>query len=161
MYVPAETAEISVTDYIFTHFPKEEEIGIDSSRFTTEIKQLKEICDLITPYSTVIMNESIQSTTPDECLEIAGRHLEIMAAAGVRGMYVTHLNGLYARAEEINKKNYAAKIGSLVSVADEKSGKRLYKMESKPPMSESMAYTVYDNFGAKIEDVMKRLGIEK
>lgn len=159
MYVPAESAEISVTDYIFTHFPKEEEIGIDSSRFTTEIKQLKEICDRITPYSMVIMNESIQSTTPDECLEIAGRHLEIMAAAGVRGMYVTHLNGLYPRAEKINEKNYASVIGSLVSIADESSGRRLYKMENKPPMNESMAYTVYDNFGAKIEDIMARLGI--
>lgn len=161
MYVPAQNAEISVVDYIFTHFPKEEEIGIDSSRFTTEVKQLKEICDLITSYSMVIMNESIQSTTPDECLEIARRHLEIMAAAGVRGMYVTHLNGLYPKAQKINEKNYASAIGSLVSVADEGSGRRLYKMENKPPMSESMAYTVYNNFGAKLESVMERLGIKK
>lgn len=161
VYVPAESAEMSTVDYIFTHFPKEEEIGIDSSRFTTEIKQLKEICDRITPYSMVIMNESIQSTTPDECLEIAGRHLEIMAAAGVKGMYVTHLNGLYQKAEMINGKKYSSKIGSLVSVADEKSGRRLYRMENKPPLSESMAYTVYDNFGAKIEDVIARLGVGK
>lgn len=157
MYVPAESAEISVADHIFTHFPKEEEVGIDSSRFTTEIKQLKEICDCITPYSMVIMNESIQSTTPNECLEIAGRHLEIIAAAGARGLYVTHLNGLYTKAEEINEKDYPTQIGSLVSVADENSGKRLYRMVRKPPMSESMAYTVYDKFGAKLEDVIKRL----
>lgn len=161
LYVPAKSADISPTDYIFTHFPKEEEVGIDSSRFTTEIKQLKEICDLITPHSMVIMNESIQSTTPDECLEIAARHMEIMAAAGVRGMYVTHLNGLYQRAEKINKKNYATKIGSLVSVADENSGKRLYKMKYSQPLSESMAYTVYENFGAKLDEVTQRLKNEK
>ncbi|MBQ8623389.1 MAG: hypothetical protein IJ424_03310 [Oscillospiraceae bacterium] len=159
VYVPAESAEISTADYIFTHFPKEEEVGIDSSRFTTEIKQLREICSLITPGSMVIMNESIQSTTPDECLEIASRHLEILAAVGVRGMYVTHLNGLYSKALELNEKNYPSKIGSLVSTVDEKSGKRLYKMEKKPPLTESMAYTIYDNFGAKLEDVMKRLGV--
>ncbi len=157
MYVPAEEAEISVTDYIFTHFPKEEEVSIDSSRFTTEIKQLSEICRLITPHSMVIMNESIQSTTPKECLDIAGRHLEILAAAGVRGMYVTHLNDLYANITKINKKKYPTKIGSLVSVADKKTGKRLYKIENKPPMNESMAYTVYDSFGAKLDDVLKRL----
>ncbi|MBQ8883401.1 MAG: hypothetical protein IJ031_02225 [Oscillospiraceae bacterium] len=161
MYVPAQKAEISPVDFIFTHFPKEEEIGIDSSRFTTEIKQLKEICDLITPYSMVILNESIQSTTPEECLEIATRHLEIMAVAGVRGMYVTHLNGLYQKSLKINQNNYASKIGSLVSVADENTGKRLYKIKSCPPLTESMAYTVYDNFGAKIEDVAKRLGVNK
>lgn len=158
VYVPAESAEISPVDYIFTHFPKEEEIGIDSSRFTTEIKQLRTICDLITPDSMVIMNESIQSTTPDECLEIATRHLEILSAVGVRGVYVTHLNGLYDKALEINKKDYPSKIGSLVSAADEATGKRLYKMEKKPPVLGSMAYTVYDNFGAKLDDVMRRLG---
>lgn len=159
VYVPAESAEISPVDYIFTHFPKEEEVGIDSSRFTTEIKQLRAVCDLITPDSMVIMNESIQSTTPDECLEIASRHLEILSAAGIRGLYVTHLNGLYNRALDINRKDYPTKIGSLVSAVDEETGKRLYKMEKKPPVSGSMAYTVYDNFGAKLEDVKKRLGI--
>ena len=41
LYVPAESAEISPADYIFTHFPKEEAVGINSSRFTTEIKELK------------------------------------------------------------------------------------------------------------------------
>lgn len=159
LYVPAEYAEISAVDYIFTHFPREEEIGIDSSRFTTEIKQLKIICDLITPCSMVIMNESIQSTTPNECLEIAGKHLEIMAAAGVRGMYVTHLTGLYDKAKRINQKENMSKIGSLVCTAESETGKRLYKIENAPPLSESMAYSVYDSLGAKIDDVRERLGI--
>lgn len=156
MFVPADYAEISPVDYIFTHFPKEEEVGIDSSRFTTEIKQLKNICDLITPESMVIMNESIQSTTPDECLEIASRHLEIMAAVGVQGIYVTHLTRLYDRAIEINRQGYPTVVGSLVTSTDE-SGRRLYKMEKSPPSKGSMAYTIYDDFGAKLEDVKKRL----
>ncbi len=157
MYVPADFAEISPVDFIFTHFPKEEEVGIDSSRFTTEIKQLKDICDRITPHSMIIMNESIQSTTPDECVEIAAWHLEIMAAVGLRGMYVTHLNRLYDRSMEINDKNYPTKIGSLVMAVDEQTGKRLYKVEKRPPSAGSMAYTIYDIFGAKLEDVRKRL----
>ena len=160
LYVPAGYAEISAVDYIFTHFPREEEIGIDSSRFTTEIKQLKIICDHITPYSMVIMNESIQSTTPNECLEIAGKHLEIMAAAGVRGMYVTHLTGLYDKAKKINEENALSKVGSLVCTAENDTGKRLYKIENAPPLDESMAYSVYDSLGAKIDDVKERSGIK-
>jgi DNA mismatch repair ATPase MutS len=152
-------AKISPVDFIFTHFPKEEEIGIDSSRFTTEIKQLKEICDLITPYSMVIMNESLQSTTPDECMSIAAAHMEILSVAGVRGIYVTHLTGLYAKAEEINRQNNKTQFGSLVSVADEKSGERLYLLVKKPPMSESMAYSVFEKFGAKLDDVKLRIGM--
>ncbi len=157
MYVPADSAEMSVADFIFTHFPKEEEVGIDSSRFTTEIKQLKDICDRITPYSMVIMNESIQSTTPDECVEIAAIHLEIMATVGVRGMYVTHLNGLYGRAEDINKKGYPSVVGSLVSAVDAETGERLYKIEKRPPSSGSMAYSIYDRYGAKLDDIKKRM----
>ncbi len=157
MYVPADSAEMSVADFIFTHFPKEEVVGIDSSRFTTEIKQLKDICDRITPYSMVIMNESIQSTTPDECVEIASVHLEIMATVGVRGMYVTHLNGLYGRAEDINKKGYPSVVGSLVSAVDAETGERLYKIEKRPPSSGSMAYSIYERYGAKLDDIKKRM----
>lgn len=46
LYVPAESAEISPADYIFTHFPKEEAVGINSSRFTTEIKELKKSANI-------------------------------------------------------------------------------------------------------------------
>ena len=79
-----------------------------------------------------------------------------MAAVGVQGIYVTHLTRLYDRAIEINRQGYPTVVGSLVTSTDE-SGRRLYKMEKSPPSKGSMAYTIYDDFGAKLEDVKKRL----
>lgn len=155
MYVPAETAEISICDNVFTHFPRGEKLGIDTSRFTTEIKDLKSIVCNMTKYSMVILNESLQSTTPEECLKIAEIHMEFMAAAGVRGLYVTHLTGLYQKLEEINSKNYPTKIGSLVSAADVSTGKRLYKLKQMPPSGESLAFSIYKQFGASMEDLQK------
>ncbi|MGN0633608.1 MAG: hypothetical protein ACI4JW_07025 [Oscillospiraceae bacterium] len=152
MYVPAEYAEIAVCDNIFTHFPRDEQVGIDTSRFTTEIKDLKAIVCGMTKYSMVILNESLQSTTPEECLKIAEIHMEIMAAAGVRGLYVTHLTGLYRTLEEINAKDYPTKIGSLVSAAGEDE-KRLYKIIQQPPSGESLAFSIYRQFGATFEDI--------
>jgi DNA mismatch repair ATPase MutS len=155
LYVPAEAAEMSVCDNIFTHFPRDEKLGIDTSRFTTEIKDLKSIVCNMTKYSMVILNESLQSTTPEECLKIAEIHMEIIAAAGVRGVYVTHLTGLYGKLKEINSKGYPTKISSIVSVADRESGKRLYKMKLMLPSQESLAFTIYKQFGATLEDLQK------
>lgn len=153
MYVPAESAEISVCDNIFTHFPRDEKIGIDTSRFTTEIKDLRSIVQKMTRYSAVILNESLQSTTPEECLKIAEIHLELLAAEGVRGLYVTHLTGLYNKLSELNSKDYPTKLGSLVSAAEENSEKRLYKMIEQPPSGESLAFSIYRQFGATFADL--------
>jgi hypothetical protein len=81
--------------------------------------------------------------------------MEIIAAAGVRGVYVTHLTGLYGKLKEINSKGYPTKISSIVSVADRESGKRLYKMKLMPPSQESLAFTIYKQFGATLEDLQK------
>lgn len=111
----------------------------------------------MTDRSLVILNESIQSTTPVECLNIAKIHLEIIAAVGVRGFYVTHLAELYNEIQRINNKNYPTKVGSLVSCTDSE-GKRMYKMKAAKPPIESLAYTVYEKFGAKLEDVLAKSG---
>lgn len=73
LYVPASSCEISLVDCVYTHFPKEEQVGIDASRFTTEVKEFKAISDCITNHSLLLMNESIQSTTPQECTDIAAQ----------------------------------------------------------------------------------------
>ena len=152
LYVPAESAEIALCDNIFTHFPRDEQVGIDTSRFTTEIKDLKAIACRMTDRSMVILNESLQSTTPEECMEIAKIHLELIAAAGVRGLYVTHLTGLYRYLSELNDKGYKTSCDSLVSVTDE-SSKRLYKIVRQPPSGESLALSIYHRFGATLDDI--------
>lgn len=152
LFVPAESAEVSVCDNIFTHFPRDEEAGIDTSRFTNEIKDLKVIAQNMTEHSFVILNESLQSTTPEECLEIAKIHTELFASAGVRGLYVTHLTGLYKAFEELNQKDYPTKLDSLVSVAGE-GDERLYKIVRQPPSGESLAMSIYRKFGATLDDI--------
>lgn len=157
MYVPAEEAEISVCDNIFTHFPRDEKTGIDASRFTTEIRDLREIVRRVTPHSLVILNESLQSTTPEECLDIAQIHLGFFAEAGARGIYVTHLTGIYKRFDELNAKGGGlTAFGSLVSAADAESGRRLYKMLRQPPSGESLAFTIFRQFGAREEDLIRK-----
>lgn len=153
LYVPAESAEIAICDNLFTHFPRDEIIGIDTSRFTMEIKELKSIVKNMSCYSMVILNESLQSTTPEDCMSIASIHLELIATAGVRGLYVTHLTGLYDKLADINAKDLPTKLDSLVSLADKEDGKRLYKILRQPCSGESLAFSIYRKFGATFDDI--------
>ena len=100
---------------MYTHFPKEEQVGIDARKFTTEIKEFKTISDTITPSSLLLMNESIQSTTPNECIEVSKELLKIFCIIGVRGILATHIVDLAELIDEINaEEGIASRIESLV-----------------------------------------------
>lgn len=157
MYVPAESCELSPADFIFTHFPKEEQTGINTSRFTTEIKEFKTISDAITDRSLLLMNESIQSTTPQECVEIAEELVRIFCIIGVRGVFATHLTDLAEKCDELNAdKRLRSKTASIVVCADEKTGERLYKIKRGLPQKTSCAYSVFKQFGIDIDAVAER-----
>jgi DNA mismatch repair protein MutS len=49
------------------------------------------------------MNESIQSTTPRECVEVACELLRIFCKMGVRGVFATHLVDIAYKTVELNK----------------------------------------------------------
>ncbi|MBQ5333094.1 MAG: DNA mismatch repair protein MutS [Oscillospiraceae bacterium] len=156
-YVPAESCKISLCDFIFTHFPKEEETGINASRFTTEIKDIRIISDLITENSLLLMNESIQSTTPKECAEIASELVRIFCIIGVRGIFATHITELAAACESISADPDCRSVPvSIVAAVDENSGKRLYRIDRGMPMKQSYARDIFDSFGISIERVRKR-----
>jgi len=157
LYVPAESCELCPADYIYTHFPKEEQTGINASRFTTEIKQFRTISDTITPSGLLFMNESIQSTTPKECVDIAGEMVRIFTMIGVRGIFATHLLELTDKVDELNKTELRSRLESLVVLTDEKTGERKYKVVRGKPSQTSLAKTVLDEFGISYEEIKKRL----
>lgn len=161
LYVPAESCAVKPADYIYTHFPKEEQTGINASRFTTEIKQFRTISDTVTPDSLLFMNESIQSTTPQECVDIAAEMVKIFTMIGVRGIFATHLLELADKAEELNREGVRSKLESLVVQTDEETGERKYKVVKGKPSQHSFAKTVLDEFGISCEEILKRLDKQK
>ncbi len=158
LYVPAETCEISIADFIYTHFPKEEQIGIDASKFTSEIKEFKIISNTITPESLLLMNESIQSTTPNECIEISKELLKIFCTIGVRGILATHLIDLVSVIDEINDdSDIRSKVCSIVMTVDKKTGERLYKIKKDYPTKTSYSGTILSKFGIDMSEINNRL----
>ena len=158
LYVPAQSCKISICDYIYTHFPKEEELGINTSRFTTEIKEFKTISDTITNHSLLLMNESIQSTTPQECIDIAKRLVKIFCEIGVRGIFATHLVDIAFAVNDLNKdEKIKTKLESIIVTVDDETGERKYKIKKSLPTEKSYANTIFEKFGINEADIRKRV----
>lgn len=158
LYVPCTECEISPVDYIYTHFPKEEEVGLNTSRFTQECKQFKETVDTATRHSLLLLNESIQSTTPTECVYIATELTKIFRCVGVRGIYATHLLELAKSLDKLNAEVEGdTKLVSIVTTVDTTAdNRRLYRIERAEPQEFGYARTIYEKFGVSFEEVKRR-----
>ena len=157
LYAPAAECRMSPVDFIYTHFPKEEEVGINSSRFTTEIKELKTISDTITDRCLLLMNESIQSTTPAECMEIAAEIVRIFTIIGARGLFATHLTGLAKMTDEFNSDpDNRSKTDSLVVCVDESTGERIYRIKRGIPGESSYASVIFQKYGISADEIRRR-----
>ena len=163
IYVPCAECEISPVDFIYTHFPKEEEVGLNTSRFTQECKQFKETVDTATRYSMLLLNESIQSTTPTECVYIATELTKIFRCVGVRGVYATHLLELARSLDKLNKEVEGdTKLVSLITTVDTTDdNRRLYRIERAEPQEFGYARTIYEKFGVSFEEVKRRQAAAK
>ena len=159
IYVPCTSCEISPVDFIYTHFPKEEEVGLNTSRFTQECKQFKVTVDNATRYSMLLLNESIQSTTPTECVFIATELTKIFRCIGVRGVYATHLLELAKNLDKLNAEVEGdTKLVSIVTTVDTTAdNKRLYRIVRSAPQEFGYAQTIYKKFGVSFEEVQKRM----
>lgn len=159
IYVPCSSCEISPVDFIYTHFPKEEEVGLNTSRFTQECKQFKVTVDNATRYSMLLLNESIQSTTPTECVFIATELTKIFRCIGVRGVYATHLLELAKNLDKLNAEVEGdTKLVSIVTTVDTTAdNKRLYRIVRSAPQEFGYAQTIYKKFGVSFEEVQKRM----
>lgn len=158
IYVPATECKLSPVDFIYTHFPKEEEVGLNSSRFTQECKQFKETLDTATKYSMLLLNESIQSTTPTECVYIATELTKIFRCVGVRGVYATHLLELAKNLDKINVEVEGdTKLVSIITTVDTTAdNRRLYRIVRDKPQEFGYARTIYEKFGVSFEEIKKR-----
>ncbi len=157
--VPAESAEMSVVDAIFTHFPEGADDTIDKGRLGEECARLKEIFDGVTPDSMILLDESLSSTGAYEASYIASEILSGFAVLGCRGIFSTHLHELAASVPEINarsEKMGGIQIDTLVAGIEE--GRRSFKIYRAKPDGKSYARDIADKYGLSFDTLMKRAG---
>ncbi len=158
MFVPAERAEITLADGIFTHFPTGADDTIDKGRLGEECARLRDIFEVVTPKSLVLLDESLSSTGSFEASYIAAEVLAGLSRVGCRCLFSTHLHELAAQIDGINARTApegGSKIDTLVAGIEE--GKRSFKIVRAKPDGKSYARDIADKYGLSYENITKNL----
>ena len=155
--IPAKSAKISPVDAIFTHFPEGADDTIDKGRLGEECARLKEIFDLVTPDSMVLLDESLSSTGAYEASYIASEILSGLAVLRCRGIFSTHLHELAAGIADINlrsKELGGIAVDTLVAGIEE--GRRSFKIYRAKPDGKSYARDIAEKYGLSFDGLIKR-----
>jgi len=158
MFVPAESAEISIADGIFTHFPTGADDTIDKGRLGEECARLRDIFVEITDKSLVLLDESLSSTGSFEASYIAAEVLAGLSRIGCRTLFSTHLHELASKIDEINARTApdgGKAIDTLVAGMEE--GKRSFKIIRTKPDGKSYARDIAEKYGISYENIIQNI----
>lgn len=168
--IPGTAGRISPVDNIYTHFPELEKNSISEGRLGEECIRLETILPKLTKYSMILMNESLSSTSHQECLFIAEEIMRYLRKIGARCVFATHIHELAENIPEINKTPALSDLVSLVAGVDENSdmdvlteegrksfsgSKRTYKIRPMPPQGKSFALDIARTYGISFEQLCK------
>ncbi len=158
LYVPADRAELSPCDAIFTHFPSISTDTIDHGRLGEECVRLNEIFDRLSDRSLVLLDESLSSTGSFEGAAIATEVLAGLSRARCRCLFSTHLHELTAEIGRINERTAefgGGKIDTLVAGIEE--GKRSFKITRAKPDGKSYARDIAAKYGLSYENIIRKI----
>ncbi len=158
MFVPADSAKMSIADGIFTHFPTGADDTIDKGRLGEECARLGEIFDAVTKHSLVLLDESLSSTGSYEASYIAAEVLSGFSHVGCRTLFSTHLHELASEIDSINERAKAsgdAVIDTLVAGIEE--GKRSFKIVRAKPDGKSYARDIAEKYGLTYDNILKKI----
>ncbi len=168
--VAGTEGEISPCDNIYTHFPELEKNSVSEGRLGEECVRLEQILPKLTKYSMILMNESLSSTSHQECLFIATEIMKYLRTIGARALFATHIHELAENIPELNKEPGLSNMMSLVAGIDETSGlevmtedgikkfktgsKRTYKITRMPPQGRSFALDIARTYGISYDQLI-------
>lgn len=157
LLIPAKYAEISPVDCIFTHFPT---AGIsvntnDKGRLGEECERLRYIIDKITPYSLILLDETMSSTDAYEASYIAIEIIAGISSYGCKCIYSTHLHEISNMMNEINNNPKSlSKIDSLVVGIE--NGKRSYIVNRTKSDGRSYAVDIARQYKLSYDDICNK-----
>lgn len=168
--IPGSSGEMSPVDNILTHFPELETNSLSESRLGEECVRFEEILPRLTKYSMILMNESLSSTSHQECLFIAEEIMKYMRTVGVRCVFATHIHELAEDIPELNKEPALSDLVSMVAGVNEdedievltaegkmkyQGSKRTYIIRPMPPQGKSFALDIARTYGITYDQLMQ------
>ncbi len=140
MFVPADSFSASICDGLFTHYKREEDIGMQSGKLDEELNRMSDIIDQLTPHAMILLNESFAATNEREGSEIARQIISALVERRIRVICVTHLYELARGFHESNA-------GNILFLRAPR--ERTFKLMEGEPLPTSFGEDLYRNiFGA-------------
>ncbi len=140
--VPAAEAALSPAKNILTIFaPNGQRYG-RKGLLAEEAGRIAEAVEGLTADSLVLFNEPLTSTGPEETKAISGEVVAVCMAAGVRGVWVTHVYELARNRAALEAAvPWGSRLGSLRVVLDTEGGETrfTYRVERGEPLGDSRA----------------------
>lgn len=113
-FVPAEKAEISIVDRIFTRIGASDDLAMGQSTFMVEMQELSNILENATKNSLIILDEIGRGTSTYDGLAIAWATVEYVAdkeKLGAKTLFATHYHELIDLEKNIEGvKNYSVDV---------------------------------------------------
>jgi hypothetical protein len=154
MFVPAESFRANVSDGLFTHYKREEDVKMESGKLDDEMCRMSEIVDHLNHNSLLLLNESFAATNEREGSEIARQITGALLEEHVKVFFVTHLFSFSHNLHEKGLKN------TLFLRAERKpDGMRTFRVIEGEPLQTNFGVDLYRKiFGAE-EQVRREPGV--
>jgi DNA mismatch repair ATPase MutS len=147
--IPGRRARLFLADQVFTHFEREEHIEDLRGKLADELVRLREILELATDRSVVVMNEGFASTSLSDAVVIGTKVMLQVKALGALSIYVTFVDEL-ASLDEATV--------SMVSLADEHDvSRRTLRVVRKPADGLAFALALATRYGLDYESLSGRI----
>lgn len=138
MFAAAESFAANVSDGIFTHYKREEDVTMKSGKLDEELARMSDIVDHVGRNAILLFNESFAATNEREGSEIARQVATGLLEKGVKVFFVTHQYE-FAHGFAARKLPYAI----FLRAERDADGQRTFKVKEGEPLQTSFGEDLY------------------
>ncbi|HET9081880.1 MAG TPA: hypothetical protein VFO01_15390 [Trebonia sp.] len=147
--VPGSTARLFLSDRIFTHFEREENLARMSGKLEDDLARIAEMLRAATPDSVIILNETFASTTLHDAEFLGTRLLTKVMRLDALCVYVTFVDELASLGPQV--------VSMMSTVVPGRPAERTFKIVRKPADGLAYALAIAEKYDLTYDRLRERL----